>query len=149
MSAPNASSSSPALVSFAADPDYTKTEGFKQFKALYNQKNTCAACNDPHTAYPILEVIYNQVKNLGCSERSFDKLSFQDFLISGLITTHHCLKCLSLAPYYHVQMKHCTQKWDRHDNQGAGTEVVNTCCQLVGVIGTGLYHSMVDVQETV
>ena len=62
----------------------------------------------------------------------------------------HCqLKHLSLAPYYHVQIKHCILKWDRHNNQGAGLEVINTCRQLVSVIGTGLYHSMVDVQETV
>ena len=28
-------------------------------------------------------------------------------------------------------------------------EVVNACCQLVRVVGMGLYHSMVDVQLTV
>ena len=39
MSAPNASSSSSQLVSFAQDIDYTRTEGFKQFKARYNVKN--------------------------------------------------------------------------------------------------------------
>ena len=70
-------------------------------------------------------------------------------MISGSIATCCHLKCLSLAPYYHAWMKRCMQKWDRHDNQGAGLEVVDTCCQLVSVIGTGLYHSMVDIQEMV
>ena len=28
-------------------------------------------------------------------------------------------------------------------------EVINTCRQLVGVVGTGLYHSMANVQSTV
>lgn len=137
MFAPNTSSSS-ALISFAVDPDYTKMEGFKQFKALYNQKNTWAAHNNLHATYPILEVIYNQVKNSGCLERSFDKLSFQYFLVSGLIAACCYLKHLFLAPYYHEQMKCCTQKWDRCDKQGAGTEVVDTFHQLVSVVGTGL-----------
>ena len=137
------------MVSFAANPDYTKMEGFKQFKALYNQKNACAACNNPHTSYLVLEVIYNQVKNLGCLERTFDELLLQDFIVSGLITACYCLKHLSLAPYYHVQMKCCMQKWDRCNNQGVGTEVVDTSCQLVRVVGMGLYHSMADVQSTV
>ena len=39
MSAPNASSSSSQLVSYAQDVDYTRMEGFKQFKAQYNIKN--------------------------------------------------------------------------------------------------------------
>ena len=38
---------------------------------------------------------------------------------------------------------------DKCDNQGAGMEVVDTCWQLVGVVGTGLYHSMANVQMTV
>ena len=54
-----------------------------------------------------------------------------------------------MAPYYVAQMKHCTQKWDRRDNQGPGLEVVDTCHQLIGVVGTGLYHSMADVQSMV
>ena len=62
---------------------------------------------------------------------------------------HHCLKHLSLAPYYATQMRHCTQKWDKHNNQGVGSEIVDTCHQLVGVVSTGLYHSMADVQMTV
>ena len=57
MSAPGASSSSP-LVSYAQDVHYTWTEGFKQFKAKYNVKNTQAAHNDPNTAYPSAETIY-------------------------------------------------------------------------------------------
>ena len=52
-------------------------------------------------------------------------------------------------PYYAAQMKHCTQKWDRHDNQGVGTEVVDACHQLIGVVGMGLYHLMVDIQSMV
>ena len=148
MSAPNTSSSS-ALVSFTADPNYTKMEGFKQFKALYNQKNACTTHNNPHTSYLVPEAIYNQVKNSRCSKRSFKELSFQDFLMLGSIVACCHLKHLSLAPYYHTQMKHCTQKWDMHNNQGAGTEVVDTCCQLVSVISVSLYHSMANVQEMV
>ena len=56
MSAPNTSSSQ--LVSYAQDVDYTRTEGFKQFKARYNVKNTRAARNDPNGVYPSPEVIY-------------------------------------------------------------------------------------------
>ena len=61
----------------------------------------------------------------------------------------HRLKCLSLAPYYVAQMRRCTQKWDKHNDQGPGSDIVNTCHQLVGVIGTGLYHSMANVQMMV
>ena len=46
-------------------------------------------------------------------------------------------------------MCHCTQKWDKHDDQGPGLEVIDTCRQLISVIGTSLYHSMADVQMTV
>ena len=67
----------------------------------------------------------------------------------GAVTTHCHLKHLSLTLYYAAQMRHCTQKWDKHDDQGAGLEVVDTCCQVVGVVSTGLYHSMADVQMTV
>ena len=148
MSAPNASSSS-ALISFAQDVDYTKMEGFKQYKAIFNQKNTRCARNDPRGTYPMAEDVYNAVKASGCSQRTFDGPSLQDFITLGSITACHCLKRLSLVPYYAAQMKHCTQKWDKHDNQGVGSEVVNTCCQLVGVVGTGLYHSMADVQMMV
>ena len=46
-------------------------------------------------------------------------------------------------------MKRCTQKWDRRDDQGPNSETINTCRQLVGIVGTRLYHSMVDVQSVV
>ena len=59
------------------------------------------------------------------------------------------LKRLSLAPYYAVQMKRCMQKWDRQDNQGLSLEVINVCWQLIGIVGTGIYHSMADVQYMV
>ena len=83
------------------------------------------------------------------SLRDMGGLTFQDFIMSGSIAARHRLKCLSLAPYYATQMKRCTQKWDRHDNQGAGIEAVDFCRQLVGVVGTSLYHSMANVQMTV
>ena len=95
------------------------------------------------------EDIYNAIKSYSCSQRTFDALLLQDFITSGSIAACCCLKCLSLAPYYVVQMKCCTQKWDRHDDQGPGLEIVDTCRQLMGVVGTGLYHSMADVQMMV
>ena len=73
MSTPNASSS--ALVSFTQDVDYTKMEGFKQYKAIFNQKNACCACNNPHGAYLTAESIYNTVKSSSCSQRTFNGLS--------------------------------------------------------------------------
>ena len=109
MFAANASSSS-ALVSFAQDVDYTKMEGFKRYKTIYNRKNTRAAHNNPQGAYLMAEDIYNAVKSSGCSQRTFNTLSLQDFITSGSIAAHCCLKHLSLAPYYAVQMKHCIQK---------------------------------------
>ena len=145
MSAPNASSSS-SLVAFAQDVDYTRTEGFKRFKAAYNCKNAQAACNDPRGAYPQVEDVYQAAKGPGCSQWSFDGLSLQDFIETRAITTRCCLKHLSLALYYVVQMRRCTQKWDKCNDQGPGSEVVDTCWQLIGVVGTGLYHSMADVQ---
>ena len=45
------------------------------------------------------------------------------------------------------KMKRCTQKWDRRNNQGPNLETINTCHQLVGIVRTGLYHSMADVQS--
>ena len=89
------------------------------------------------------------MKGPGCSQRTFDGLSLQDFIETGAIAARRHLKRLSLAPYYATQMRRCTQKWDKHDDQGPGSEVVDTCCQLVGVVGTGLYHSMADVQMMV
>ena len=145
MSAPNASSSS-QLVSYAQDVDYTHTEGFKRFKTRYNVKNVRAARNDPNTVYPLAETVYQAVKGPGCTLRSFDSLSLDDFISSGAIAACCCLKWLSLAPYYVAQMKRCTQKWDCQDDQGASLEAINVCQQLVGIVGTGIYHSMADVQ---
>ena len=149
MSAPNASSSSSQLVSYAQEVDYTRTEGFKQFKARYNVKNVRAACNNPNGVYPSAETIYQAVKGPGCTLWSFDSLSLDDFISSGAVAACRRLKCLSLAPYYAAQMKRCTQKWDRRDDQGASSEAINVCHQLVGMVGTGIYHSMADVQYMV
>ena len=140
MSAPNASSSS-ALVSFAQDVNYTKTEGFKRFKASYNRKNAHTTCNNPHGTYPQPEDVYQAAKGLGCSLWTFDGLSLQHFIETGAVAACRCLKRLSLAPYYAAQMKCCTQKWDRCDDQGPGLEVIDTCRQLIRVVGTSLCHS--------
>ena len=149
MSAPNASSSSSQLVSYAQDIDYTRTEGFKCFKARYNVKNTRAACNDPNAVYPLAETIYQAVKGPGCTLRSFDSLLLDDFISLGAVAACHCLKRLSLAPYYAAQMKCCMQKWDCRDDQGSSSEVINVCRQLIGMVGTRIYHSMANVQYTV
>ena len=149
MSAPNASSSSSQLISYAQDVDYTCTEGFKQFKVQYNIKNTRAARNDPNMAYPSAEMVYQAVKGPGCTLHSLDSLLLDDFISSGSVATCCRLKRLSLAPYYVAQMKQCTQKWDRHDNQGPNSGTINTCHQLIGIVRTSLYHSMADVQSTV
>ena len=150
MSAPNASSSSLSpFVSFSQDVDYTRSEGFKQFKRAYNRKNARAARNDPNAAYPSAEVVYQAVKGPGMSERSLDSLSLDDFILAGSISARRRLKRLSLAPYYAAQMTRCTQKWDRRDEQGASSEAINVSRQLIGIVGTGLYHSMADVQLTV
>ena len=148
MSAPNASSSS-QLVSYAQDIDYTRTEGFKQFKVRYNVKNARAAHNDSNAAYPSPEVVYQAVKDLGMMEQSLDSLSLDDFILAGSVSARRCLKQLSLAPYYAAQMKCCTQKWDCRDDQGALSEAINISRQLVGIVGTGLYHLMAEVQATV
>ena len=149
MSTPNASSSSSQLVAYAQDVDYTCTEGFKQFKAQYNVKNARAACNDPNAVYPSAETVYQAVKGLGMTLRSLDSLSLDDFISSSAVAARCRLKRLSLAPYYMAQMKYCTQKWDCRDKQGSSSEAINMCRQLVGVVGTGIYHSMADVQYTV
>ena len=147
MSAANTSSSQ--LVSYAQDVDYTCTEGFKQFKAWYNVKNARIARNNPNSIYPSPETIYQAVKGPGCTLQSFNSLSLDDFISSGSMVAHHCLKHLSLAPYYVAQMKWCTQKWDRRDDQGPNSGMINTCQQLVSIVSTGLYHLMADVQSTV
>ena len=149
MSAPNASSSSSQRVAYAQDVDYTRTEGFKWFKSRYNIKNARCARNNPRGAYLSAETVYQAVKGLGCTLRSFDGLSLDDFISSGSVAARHRLKRLSLAPYYAAQMKRCTQKWDRRDDQGPNSETIDTCRQLVGIVGTGLYHSMADVQSVV
>ena len=149
MSAPNASSSSSQLVSYAQDVNYTHTKGFKQFKVRYNVKNARATRNDPNGVYPLAETIYQVVKGPGCTLQSFDSLSLDDFISLGAMAARHHLKRLSLAPYYAVQMKRCTQKWDRWDDQGSSSEAINVCRQLVGIIGMGIYHSMADVQYMV
>ena len=148
MSAPNASSSS-QLVSYAQDVDYTRTEGFKQFKAKYNVKNAHSAHNDPNTVYPSAEMVYQAVRGPGCMLCSLDSLSLDNFISSGAVTTCRRLKRLSLAPYYAVQMKRCTQKWDRRDDQGSSSEAINVSWQLIGIVGTRIYHSMANVQYTV
>ena len=125
MSAPNTSSSSSQLVSYAQDVDYTHTEGFKQFKAQYNVKNARAARNDPNGVYPSPEVIYQATKGPGMTERSLDSLSLDNFIFAGSVSARHRLKRLSLAPYYVAQMKRCTQKWDRQDDQGTSLEAIN------------------------
>ena len=146
MSAPNASSSSSQLVAYSQDVDYTRTEGFKQFKARYNIKNARVARNDPNGVYPSPEVIYQAAKGLGMTERSLDSLSLDDFILAGSVSARRRLKRLSLAPYYAAQMSRCTQKWDRRDDQGASSEAINVSRQLIGIVGTGIYHSMADVQ---
>ena len=148
MSTPNTSSSS-QLVSYAQDVNYTRTEGFKRFKSRYNIKNAQAAHNNPRGVYLLAETVYQAVKGPGCMLRTFDGLSLDDFISSGLVAARCRLKCLSLAPYYAVQMKCCTQKWDRHDEQGPNSATIDTCRQLLGIIGTSLYHSMADIQSVV
>ena len=148
MSVPNTSSSS-QLVSYAQDVDYTRTEGFKWFKSRFNVKNARCACNDPRGAYLSAETVYQAVKGPGCTLCSFDGLSLDDFISSGSVAACCRLKRLSLAPYYTAQMKQCTQKWDRRDDQGPNSETIDTCRQLVGIVGTGLYHLMADVQSVV
>ena len=149
MSAPNASSSSSQLVSYAQDVNYTHTNGFKRFKAQYNVKNARAARNDPNGIYPSAETIYQAVKGPGCTLWSFDSLLLDDFISSGAVAAHRRLKRLSLAPYYTVQIKCCMQKWDCWDDQGSSSEVINVCQQLVGIVGMGIYHSMANIQYMV
>ena len=106
-------------------------EGFKQYKVIYNQKNTRCARNNPCGSYLMALEVYTATKSSGMSLRDMGGLSFQDFMMSGSVVACCRLKCLSLAPYYAAQMKKCTQKWDRQDNQGAGTKAVDFCQQLV------------------
>ena len=82
-----------------------RTEGFKWFKNHYNVKNARCARNDPRRAYPSAETVYQAVKGPGCTLHSFDGLSLDNFISSGLVAARCRLKCLSLAPYYTAQMK--------------------------------------------
>ena len=100
MSAPNTSSSSSQLISYAQDVNYTRTKGFKQFKAWYNVKNAHATRNDPNGVYPSPETIYQVVKGPGCTLQSFDSLWLDNFISSGSVAACCRLKHLSLAPYY-------------------------------------------------
>ena len=127
MSAPFTSTSSSPPISFAQDVDYSRMEGFKQYKVIYNQKNAQCTRNDPHGSYLTALEVYTTTKSSGMSMRDMASLSFQDFVTSGSIAAHCCLKRLSLTPYYATQMKQCTQKWDCCDNQGAGIEAVDFC----------------------
>ena len=94
-------------------------------------------------------MVYQAVKGPGCTLHSFDGLLLDDFISSGSVAARRRLKRLSLAPYYTAQMKRCTQKWDRRDDQGPNLSTIDTCRQLVGIVGTGLYHLMVDMQSIV
>ena len=124
MSAPNAGSSS-SLVSYSQDVDYTRTEGFKQFKTRYNVKKARAARNDPNAVYPSPEMVYQAVKGPGMTERSLDSLSLDDFILASSVSARRRLKRLSLAPYYAatggkgwcpgpVHCKYITRKWTKY-----------------------------------
>ena len=149
MSAPNASSSSSQLISYTQDINYTQMEGFKQFKARYNIKNTQAAHNDLNVVYPSAETVFQATKGLGSTLHSFNSLFLDNFISAGSVAACRHLKCLSLAPYYTAQMKRCTQKWDRHNDQGPNLGTIDTCRQLIRMVRTGIYHSMVDIQYMV
>ena len=146
MSTPIASTFSLPLITSTQDINYSRMEGFKQFKAIFNQKNAQCTRNDPHGSYPMVLEVYTATKSSGMLEQDMGSLSLQDFITSGAIAACCHLKHISLVPYYAAQMRCCMQKWDRQDNQGTGMEVVDTCQQLIGMVGTGLYHSMADVQ---
>ena len=122
MSAPIASTSSTPLVSFAQDVDYSGTEGFKQFKAIYNQKNTHCARNNPCGSYPLVLDVYTASKLSGMLECDMASLTFQDFITSGCIAACRRLKRLSLTPYYAAQMKRCIQKWGTLGARGPGNQ---------------------------
>ena len=91
MSIPFDSTSSP-LVSFAQDINYSRTEGFKQFKAIYNQKNAQCTRNDPHSSYPTVLEVYTATKSSGMSQHGMGSLTFQDFITLGSIAAHRHLK---------------------------------------------------------
>lgn len=65
------------------------------------------------------------------------------------VIAYHKLKRISIAAHHYVQLDCCTRKWDHRDCKGAGDEIINTCHQVIGSIGIGVYNSMVDVHEMV
>ena len=86
MSTTNAFSSS-TLISFAQDVNYTKTEGFKQYKTIFNQKNAWAARNNPQGAYLMVEDTYNvsgPLCHLVCSLQT-ECYSIEDTLYQNLM----------------------------------------------------------------
>ena len=118
MSAPNASSLSSGFISYTADPNYTRTEGFKRFKNLYNKWNAHCTHDDPNAPYLDAITVYNQVKNSGSTEREFKELSFHNFIILGSIASRHKLKHLSLPliimPRWIAVLASRTHKTARH-----------------------------------
>ena len=99
-----------------------RIEGFKQFKAIYNQKNAQCARNDPYSSYPMALEVYTTANSSGMSQCEMGSLMFQDFVTLGSITAHCCLKCVSLTPYYTAQMKRCIQKWGTLGARGPGNQ---------------------------
>ena len=100
MSAPVTSTPSLPLVSFTQDDNYLKTEGFKQFKAIYNQKNTQCTRNDPRGSYQMVLEVYTTVKSSGMSEWDMAALSLQDFITSSV--EFWCLKVVNPMSYLTV-----------------------------------------------
>ena len=77
-----------------------KTEGFKQFKAIYNQKNTQCTRNDPCGSYQMVLEVYTAVKSSGMLEWDMAALSLQDFITSGV--EFWCLKVVNPMSYLTV-----------------------------------------------
>ena len=142
-------SSTSGFVSYTTNPDYMKTEGFKQFCQHWNTHSARVTWNDANTPYPSVGVVYNKVRNLGASELLMEDPPPKDFVGANCVAACCKLKHLSLAPLCHTQMDHCMRKWDKCDNKGAGDKVVDTCHQLIGSVSIRIYNSMVDVHELV
>ena len=124
--------------------------GGDEYGSEYRQNGQLiTARTNPNRVYPSAEMVYQAVKGPGCTLRSFDSLSLDDFISAGSVAARCHLKRLSLAPYYAAQMKCCMQKWDRRDDQGPNSGTIDTCQQLIGIVGMGIYHSMADVQYMV
>ena len=60
-------------------------EGYKQFKAIYNQKNAQCARNDPHGSYLTVLEVYTTAKSSGMLTRDMAALSFQDFVEQAVV----------------------------------------------------------------